>query len=146
MFFPKTVALGPETTPQRVADSWPILSILSISFSSIIAQNRPPLALNACHSYVRLTILAPQWQGGNTSPCHCEARIASLGVPAVKITPNRLNTINYTTRWCNFHHGERRVLHKERCCRPRQQDSPPLPKTPPGAYRASASARSHQKN
>jgi hypothetical protein len=53
-----------------------------------------------------LAILAPQWQGGNTSPCHCEARIASRGVPAVKITPNRLNTINYTTRWCNFHHGD----------------------------------------
>ena len=50
-----------------------------------------------------LAILAPQWQGGNTSPCHCEARIASFGVPAVIFTPNPLKYINYTTRWCNFH-------------------------------------------
>ena len=27
----------------------------------------------------------------------------------------------------------RHVLHKERCCHPCQQDSPPLPKTPPDA-------------
>jgi hypothetical protein len=61
---------------------------LSISFSSNIAQNQPPLALNACHSYTMLAILASQSHGGNTSLCDCEARIVSLWVPAVKITPH----------------------------------------------------------
>jgi hypothetical protein len=43
-----------------------------------------------CHSYVMLAILASQSHGGNTSPCDCEARIASLLIPAVKITPHHL--------------------------------------------------------
>jgi hypothetical protein len=134
---------------QTLLPSWPILSILSISFSSIIAQNRPPLALNACHSYVMLAILAPQSQGGNTSPCDCGARIASLFFPVVKITPHRL-------KYGKLHHSDTsRPLPKEQRCHPRQQDSPPLPTTPPntpcacvrrrGVYHACASARSHKK-
>jgi hypothetical protein len=110
--------------------SWPILSI---SFSSNIDQNQPPLALNACHSYVMLAILASQLHGGNTSQCDCEARIASLGVPAVKITPNRLNTINYTTRWCNFHHGDTSCPPQGTTLSPASTRLPPLPKTPPDA-------------
>ena len=110
---------------QTLLPSWPILSILSISFSSIIAQNRPPLALNACHSYVMLAILAPQSQGGNTSPCGCGARIASLFFPVVKITPHRL-------KYGKLHHSDTsRPLPKEQRCHPRQQDSPPFPRPLP---------------
>ncbi len=87
--------------------------------------------LNALHLYCMLAILAPQWQGGNTSPCHCEAGIPSLGVPPVKITPNRVKYSKLHSRWCNFPSLTRRVLHKARRCCPRQQDSPPRPKTPP---------------
>jgi hypothetical protein len=49
-----------------------------------------------------LTILAPQSHGGNSFPCNCGARIASLGVPSVKITPNRVKYSKLHSRWCNF--------------------------------------------
>jgi hypothetical protein len=49
-----------------------------------------------------LTILAPQSHGGNTFPCDYGARIASLGVPPVKITPNCVKYSKLHSRWCNF--------------------------------------------
>jgi hypothetical protein len=78
-----------------------------------------------------LAILASQSHGGNTSPCDCEARIASLGVPVVKITPNRLNTINYTTRWCNFHHGDTSCPPQGTTLSPVSTRLPPFPRPLP---------------
>ena len=90
VFFPKLVLGDLKSPPDGWQTLLPSSTVLSISFSSNIAQNRPPLALNACHSSVMLAILASQSHGGDTSTCDCEARIASLWVPAVKITPHRL--------------------------------------------------------
>ena len=64
-FPPKTVAWGPETTPRRVADASPLLADFVNLLLFYITQNRPPLALNACHSYVMLAILASQSHRGN---------------------------------------------------------------------------------
>jgi len=104
-----------------------------------------------------LAILAPQWQGGNTSPCHCEARIASFGVPAVIFTPNPLKYVNYTTRWCNFHRRDTSCPTQGTTLSPAPTRLPPPSQDPSqralylrsrrrGVYRASASARSHRKN
>ena len=154
VFPPKLVRGDLKSLPdgwQMLFPSWPILSI---SFSSNIDQNQPPLALNACHSYVMLAILAPQWQGANTFPCHCEAGILSLGVPPVKITPNRVKYSKLHSRWCNF------PLSDALC--PPQGTTLSPDKTPPpsqdpsrhalclrslrrGVFRASASAHSHEK-
>jgi len=112
-------------------DRWQTLLPSSPILSNNFSPKSTPLTLNALHLYCMLAILDPQWQGGNTSPCHCEAGIPSLGAPPVKITPNRVKYSKLHSRWCNFPSLTRRVLHKARRCCPHQQDSPPLPKTPP---------------
>ena len=88
-----------------------------------------------------LAILAPQWQGGNTSPCHCEARIASFGVPAVIFTPNPLKYVNYTTRWCNFHRRDTVCPTRHDAVTHANKTPPPFPRplpTRPGPTIASA--------
>ena len=103
-----------------------------------------------------LAILAPQSQGGNTSPCDCEARIASFGVPAVIFTPNPLKYLNYTTRWCHFHRRDTSCPPQRTTLSPAPTRLPPPSQDPSrhalylrsrwrGVYRASASARSHRK-
>ena len=55
-----------------------------------------------------------------------------MAPPGCKNCPTATkNTVNCTTPWCNFHRDTSRPLPKERRCHPRQQDSPPLPTTPP---------------
>jgi hypothetical protein len=69
-----------------------------------------------------LAILASQSHGGNTSPCDCEARILSLWVPAVKITPHRLK---YSP-----HHGANSIV-THRVPSPRNNTVTRANKTPP---------------
>jgi len=78
-----------------------------------------------------LAILAPQWQGGNTSPCYCEAGIPSLGVPPVKITPNRVKYSKLHSRWCNFPSSDASCPPQGTTLLPAPTRLPPLPKTPP---------------
>jgi hypothetical protein len=74
-------------------------------------------------------ILASQWHGGNTSPCHCEAGIASLVLPVVK-------NMSQSTKLA-VNDGMisviviKRVIGEEGLRHPRQQDSQFLPKTHP---------------
>jgi hypothetical protein len=119
-------------------------------------RNRPPLALNALHLYCMLAILAPQWQGGNTSPCHCEAGIPCLGVPPVKITPNRIKYSKLHSRWCNFPSSDASCPPQGTTLLPVPTRLPPPSQDPSqhalclrslrrGVFCASASARSHEK-
>ena len=67
--------------------------------------------------------------GGNTSPCNCEARIASLALPGVKnmsqSTKIAVNDGTISVMVTKFVIGEEGRRH------PPQQDSRPLPKTHP---------------
>ena len=102
-----------------------------------------------------LAILAPQWQGGNTSPCHCEAGIPSLGAPPVKITPNRVKYSKLHSRWCNFPSSDASCPPQGTTLLPAPTRLPPPSQDPSrhalclrslgwGVFRASASARSHK--
>ncbi len=144
-------------------DRWQTLlpsSQLLANFVPILSNNfspkSTPLALNARHLYCMLAILAPQWQGGNTSPCHCEAGIPSLGVPPVKITPNRVKYSKLHSRWCNFPSSDASCPPQGTTLSPAPTRLPPPSQDPSrhalclrslwrGVYRACASAHTHEK-
>ena len=104
-----------------------------------------------------LAILASQSHGGNTFPCDCEARIASIWVPAVKITP-------HCQKYHKLHHTMVPIPSLHAASPPQGTTLSPAPtRLPPpshdpsrhalclrsrrwGVFRASASARSHRKN
>jgi len=138
-------------------DRWQTLLPSSPILSNNFSPKSTPLALNALHLYCMHAILAPQWQGGNTSPCHCEARIPSLGVPPVKITPNRVKYSKLHSRWCNFSSSDASCPPQGTTLSPVPTRLPPPSQDPSqhamclhmlrqGVYRACASAHSHEKS
>ena len=141
---------------QTLLPSSPLLADFVPILSNNFSPKLTPLALNARHLYCMLVILAPQWQGGNTSPCHCEAGIPSLGVPPVKITPNRVKYSKLHSRWCNFPSSDASCPPQGTTLLPAPTRLPPPSQDPSrhalclrslrrGVFRASASARSHEK-